>query len=102
TNIPPHNLRELAAAISYVIDHYDRLEEVTVDELLQFVKGPDFPTGAIVVAGDEMKEAYGTGRGRVVLRARADIEETDTGRHRIVFSEIPYQVSKTSIIERIV
>jgi DNA gyrase subunit A len=102
TNIPPHNLRELAAAISYVIDHYDTLEEVTVDELMQFVKGPDFPTGAIVVAGDEMKEAYATGRGRVVLRAKADIEETDTGRHRIVFTEIPYQISKTSIIERIV
>jgi DNA gyrase subunit A len=102
TNIPPHNLRELAAAISYIIDHYDNLEDVTVDELMHFVKGPDFPTGAIVVAGDEMKEAYATGRGRVVLRAKADIEETNSGRHRIVFSEIPYQISKTSIIERIV
>jgi DNA gyrase subunit A len=102
TNIPPHNLRELAGAISYVIDHWDTLEEVTVDELTQFVKGPDFPTGAIVVAGDEMKEAYAIGRGRVVLRAKADIEETNTGRHRIVFTEIPYQISKTSIIERIV
>jgi DNA gyrase subunit A len=102
TNIPPHNLRELAAAISYVIDHYNHLEEVTVDDLMQFVKGPDFPTGAIVVAGDELKEAYATGRGRVVLRAKADVEETNTGRHRIVFTEIPYQISKTSIIERIV
>ncbi|CAG0998232.1 hypothetical protein GPROT1_03631, partial [Gammaproteobacteria bacterium] len=102
TNIPPHNLRELAGAITYMIDHYDTLEDVTVDDLMQFVHGPDFPTGAIVVAGDEMKEAYATGRGRVVLRAKADIEETNTGRHRIVFSEIPYQVGKTSIIERIV
>ncbi|HLU09134.1 MAG TPA: DNA gyrase subunit A, partial [Oceanobacillus sp.] len=102
TNIPPHNLRELAAAISYVIDHYNNLDEVTVDELMQFIKGPDFPTGAIVVAGDELKEAYATGRGRVVLRAKAELEETNTGRHRIVFTEIPYQISKTSIIERIV
>jgi len=102
TNIPPHNLRELAGAIVYLIERYDQIEEVSVDELIQFVKGPDFPTGAIILAGDELKEAYATGRGRVAMRARSDIEETKTGRHRIVFSEIPYQVSKIAIIERIV
>ncbi len=102
TNVPPHNLRELAAAITYLIDHYDNLEEVSVDDLMHFVHGPDFPTGALVVAGDEMKEAYATGRGRVVIRARAEIEESKGGRFRIVFTEIPYQISKTSIIERIV
>ena len=102
TNIPPHNLRELAAAISYIIDQYERREEITVDELMQFVHGPDFPTGAEIVVGDQMTEAYATGHGRVVIRARYEVEEGRNGRLRIVFTEIPYQVSKTSIIERIV
>ncbi len=102
TNIPPHNLRELAAAITYVIDRYETIEDITVDELIAFVKGPDFPTGAIIIASDELKEAYATGRGRVAIRARCEVEETKTGRHRLVFTEIPYQVSKISIIERIV
>ncbi|MFN8528189.1 MAG: DNA gyrase subunit A [Anaerolineae bacterium] len=102
TNIPPHNLYELSEAIQYLIDRYDQMDEIGVDELMHFVKGPDFPTGAIIIAGDELKEAYATGRGRVAIRARSEIEETKTGRHRIVFSEIPYQVSKISIIERIV
>ncbi len=102
TSIPPHNLRELASAIAYIIDHYDRAEDITVDELMQFVTGPDFPTGAIIVAGNELKEAYATGKGRVVVRARALIEEMRGDRLRIVFTEIPYQVGKTAIIERIV
>jgi DNA gyrase subunit A len=102
TNIPPHNLRELAGAIAYLIDNYDRYEEITVDDMMQFVTGPDFPTGAMVVAGDELKEAYATGRGRVVIRAKADVEETNTGRFRIVFTEIPYQINKVAVIERIV
>src|SRR5690606_21000508 len=101
TNIPPHNLRELAAAITYLIDNYDRMEEITVDDLMEFVKGPDFPTGAIILAGDELKEAYATGRGRVIVRGKADIEEMRNERHRIVFTSIPYQVSKTAIVERI-
>jgi DNA gyrase subunit A len=102
TNIPPHNLRELAQAITYMIDNYNDVEEMSVDDLMQFVHGPDFPTGAQIVAGDELKEAYATGRGRVVIRARATIEEGHNDRFRIVISEIPYQVSKVSIIERIV
>ncbi len=102
TNIPPHNLRELAGAIAYLIDNYDRYEEITVDDMMRFVTGPDFPTGAMLVAGDELKEAYATGRGRVVIRAKADVEETNTGRLRIVFTEIPYQINKVSVIERIV
>ncbi|MCC6803571.1 MAG: DNA gyrase subunit A [Anaerolineae bacterium] len=102
TNVPPHNLRELAGAIEYLIDNYDRYDEITVDELMQFVTGPDFPTGALVVAGDELKEAYATGRGRVVIRAKAEVEESKNDRFRIVFSEIPYQVSKVAVIERIV
>ncbi len=100
TNIPPHNLRELTDAIHYLIDNYDNIEDVTVDDLTQFVTGPDFPTGAVVIAGDEMKEAYATGRGRVSVRARYELEETDNTT-QIVFTEIPYQVGKSTIIERI-
>ncbi|HEX2908116.1 MAG TPA: DNA gyrase subunit A [Phototrophicaceae bacterium] len=102
TNIPPHNLRELAQAIAYLIDHYDTADDITVDDLMEFVKGPDFPTGAQIVVGDELKEAYATGRGRVVMRAKSDVEEVRGGRFRLVFTEIPYQVSKTALIERIV
>lgn len=101
TSIPPHNLTELAQAITYLIDNYDRVDEISVDDLMQFVKGPDFPTGAQIVANEELKEAYATGKGRVVIRSTADIEEH--GEHfRIVFRSIPYQVGKTPIIERIV
>jgi DNA gyrase subunit A len=102
TNIPPHNLRELAAAITHIIDHYDHVDEITVDDLMQFVKGPDFPTAAMVVVDEALKEAYATGRGRVVVRGRAEIEEGKNGRFRIVFTEIPYQISKPAIIERII
>ncbi|MCL4249716.1 MAG: DNA gyrase subunit A [Anaerolineae bacterium] len=102
TNIPPHNLRELAGAIVHIIDHWDTANDIEVDALMEFVHGPDFPTGAMIVANDELKEAYATGRGRVVVRAKADIEEGRNGRFRIVVTEIPYQVSKLAIIERIV
>lgn len=102
TNIPPHNLRELAAAINYLIDNYEHLDDITVDDLMQFVKGPDFPTGAQIIVGDELKEAYATGKGRVAIRSTATIEETRTGGFRIVFTSIPYQVNKGLIIERIV
>lgn len=101
TNIPPHNLRELVQAITYLIDHYDNLDEITVDDLMQFVKGPDFPTGAQIIVGDELKEAYAAGKGRVAIRATHVIEEGRSG-FRIVFTSIPYQVNKGSIIERIV
>ncbi len=102
TSIPPHNLRELTQAITYLIDNYHRVEDITVDELMQFVHGPDFPTYGQIVVGDELKEAYATGKGRVVMRAKAEIEEAKNDRFRIVFTSIPYQVSKTLIIERIV
>ena len=101
TSIPPHNLRELAAAITYLIDNYSQSDSVTVDDLMQFIKGPDFPTGAEIVVGDEMKEAYATGKGRVAVRSGADFEERDDGIN-IVITSIPYQVSKSAIIERIV
>ncbi len=102
TNIPPHNLNELVQAIIYLIDNYERMEDITVDDLMQFVKGPDFPTGASIIIDDDLKEAYATGKGRVAIRSTADIEETRKGGFRLVFTSVPYQVSKATIIERIV
>jgi DNA gyrase subunit A len=101
TNVPPHNLRELAAAIGYVIDNLDRRDEITLDDLMEFVTGPDFPTGGVIVGSEGIRNAYATGRGRVVVRAVTHVEETGGNRHRIVVTEIPYQVSKTTIVERI-
>ncbi len=101
TSIPPHNLNEIVAALVYLIDSYDTIEDVTVDDLMQFIQGPDFPTAAQIIANEELKEAYATGKGRVVVRAGVDIEEGASGL-RLVFRSIPYQVSKTAIIERIV
>tara|TARA_B100000029_G_scaffold159998_1_gene155773 strand:- start:9088 stop:11745 length:2658 start_codon:yes stop_codon:yes gene_type:complete len=158
TNIPPHNLRELADAIRYLIDRDDILKtinkhsdkatsiltnkfgmssqqaegvvsailhdndqtdvddleqsdsleslakdmgEASVSELMVFVKGPDFPTGGVIVGGDGIVAAYSTGKGKVVIRALSEIEEVDGSRHSIVITEIPYQLNKTSLIERI-
>jgi len=101
TNIPPHNLGELAGALEYLIDNYDRQEEISSEELMKFVPGPDFPTGGIIVGIEGIKQAYSTGKGRLVLRAQAQIEETPGSRHRIVVTEIPYQVNKSALIERI-
>jgi DNA gyrase subunit A len=101
TQIPPHNLGELTAAISYLIDHYERMDEVSADELLKFVPGPDFPTGGVIVGSEGIIQAYSTGRGRIVLRGLAHIEEMGGGRQRIVITEIPYLLNKSSLIERI-
>jgi DNA gyrase subunit A len=100
TNIPPHNLGELVDAIAYVIDNWERHEEIGLEELMAFVKGPDFPTGGIVVGTEGIRHALGTGRGRIVLRARTSIEEMNNGRFRIIVTEIPYQVNKSALIER--
>jgi DNA gyrase subunit A len=101
TSIPPHNLRELANATNYLIDHYEKIDEVSVEELMRFVQGPDFPTGGIIVGRDSVHQAYSTGRGRLVVRGQAHIEEMKGNRYQIVITEIPYQVNKTSLIERI-
>jgi DNA gyrase subunit A len=101
TNIPPHNLVEICEAISYLIDHYDNLDEITVDDLMKFVTGPDFPTGATIFGHEGLINAYATGKGRITMRAVAKIEDMTKGRHRIVVSEIPYQVNKASLLERI-
>ena len=97
TNIPPHNLGELVDATVELIDN----PEATVEDLLTHVKGPDFPTGATVYGGAPMKQAYMTGRGSVMMRAVADIEETKKGRHQIVVTDVPYGVNKATLIEKI-
>lgn len=95
TNIPPHNLGELCDGIMQLIDNAD----ITLDELMQFIKGPDFPTGANIYNINDIKEAYATGKGRIVMRADADIEERKNG-HRIIVSSLPYQVNKSDLITR--
>ena len=101
TNIPPHNLRELTDAIIYLIDNYERMDDIALEELMKRVSGPDFPTGGIIVGREGIESAYGTGRGRLVVRGMAHIEEAKGGRHEIIITEIPYQVNKSSLIERI-
>jgi DNA gyrase subunit A len=101
TNIPPHNLGELAAAISYLIDHIEQIEEMPNDELIRLVPGPDFPTGGVIVGSEGIRQAYSTGRGRIVLRGQANIEDMNGGRQRIVITEIPYLLNKSSLLERI-
>lgn len=101
TNIPPHNLRELSEAICYLIDNYDNLDEIPSEELMKFVPGPDFPTGGMIIGREGIRQAYSTGRGRLIMRGIAHIEEMRSDRYRIVITEIPYQVNKSSLIERI-
>ncbi len=98
TSIPPHNLGELVDAIIHIIDNP---ETTTLDDLLKYVKGPDFPTGAVVYGGAPMRQAYQTGRGSVVIRAVANIEETKKGRAQIIVTEMPFAVNKATLIERI-
>ena len=97
TSIPTHNLSEIVDATVALIDKPDS----TADELMKFVKGPDFPTGGVVYGGAPMRQAYLTGRGSVTIRAVANIEETKRGRHQIVITEIPYAVNKATLIEKI-
>jgi len=97
TNIPPHNLGEVCDAISYLIDSPD----AAVDELTQFIKGPDFPTAGIIMGEDGIKNAYATGHGRIVVRAKADIGDMPGGRHQIVVSELPYQTNKAGLVAKI-
>ncbi|MFQ5863733.1 MAG: DNA gyrase subunit A [bacterium] len=97
TNIPPHNLGEVVDALVALINRPD----LTVDSLMKHIKGPDFPTGAIIYGDEGIDEIYRTGRGRIVLRARANIETVRSGRENIIVSELPYQVNKANLIEKI-
>jgi DNA gyrase subunit A len=97
TNIPPHNLSELCNGITHLIEE----PKATVEDLMQFVKGPDFPTGGIIYNKIDIATAYATGRGGIVLRAKTDTEETPNGRFNIIVTEIPYQVNKATLLEKI-
>src|SRR5437773_5735812 len=104
TNIPPHNLGEICEAINYLIDHYKNVDRLGVDDLMRFIKGPDFPTAGLIYrfAGgegseDNIKQAYATGKGRIIVQAKTRFEELSRGRSSIIVTELPYQVNKTSL-----
>ena len=101
TNVPPHNLGELVAALTYMIERYDQIDDVTIEDLIKYLPGPDFPTGGVIIGDEGIRSAYSTGRGRIVLRGLAMIEEMRAERYRIVITEIPYQLNKNTLIERI-
>jgi len=97
TNILPHNLSEVVDGITATIDN----PEITIEELMQYIKAPDFPTGGIIYGYSGVRQAFETGRGRIVVRGRAEIEERDNGRERIIITEIPYQVNKATLVMKI-
>jgi DNA gyrase subunit A len=97
TNIPPHNLRELCAGITYLIDHPDAV----TDDLMRIVRGPDFPTGGIIQGREGIRQAYTTGRGRIIVRAKAHSEETERGKVSLIVTELPYQVNKADLVKKI-
>jgi DNA gyrase subunit A len=104
TSIPPHNLGEVVDALRYMLANWTRQDDITVEDLMQFIKGPDFPTGGLIILGDDeegLTGAYGTGRGRVMVQARTHIEEMGKGRTRIIVTELPYMTNKSTLIERI-
>lgn len=108
TSIPPHNLGEIVNALIFVLDHWTKLDDISVADLMRFIPGPDFPTGGLIARqrGDDdetdvIASAYATGRGRIVVRAKAHIEQMERNKNRIVITEIPYQVNKTNLLGRI-
>jgi len=104
TSIPPHNLGEIVDAIVYMLNRWEKLDDIDVEQLMKFVQGPDFPTGGLIIQekGDEgIESAYGSGRGRVIVQAKAHVEEMERGKSRIIVSELPYMVNKSGLIERI-
>jgi len=97
TNIPPHNLVELINGINYLIDNKD----ANVEDLMRFIKGPDFPTGGIIYSKEDIKQAYATGKGGIVVRAKTEIIETKNGLFSIIVNEVPFQVNKSALLEKI-
>jgi DNA gyrase subunit A len=97
TNIPPHNLREVAAAVTYMLENPD----ATSEDLLRFVQGPDFPTGGMIMGRAGIKQAYATGHGKIIVRARHTFEEAPNGRERIIIDELPYAVNKANLVAKI-
>ncbi|MGB9673002.1 MAG: DNA gyrase subunit A [Anaerolineales bacterium] len=104
TSIPPHNLGEVVDALCYLLVNWDKMDDITIADLMKFIQGPDFPTGGIILASggeDSLASAYGSGRGQVTVQARAHLEEMERGRSRIIITELPYMVNKSALIERI-
>lgn len=109
TNIPPHNLNEVCEALIYMLNNWDNMDDITIQDLMKFIKGPDFPTAGLVYrhadgaedGEDTLVSAYATGRGKITLRAKVHIEDMGRGKSRIIISELPYQTNKASLIERI-
>lgn len=104
TSIPPHNLGEVVDALCFLLNNWERMDDITIADLMKFIQGPDFPTGGIILAaeGEEsLAGAYGSGRGQVMVQARAHLEEMERGRSRIIITELPYMTNKSALIERI-
>ncbi len=104
TSIPPHNLTEVIDALVFMLNKWEHLEDIAVDDLMKFIKGPDFPTGGIILqenSSEDLLSAYATGRGKVTLRGKVQLEEMGRGKSRIIITELPYQINKASLIERI-
>ena len=104
TSIPPHNLGEVTDALVYMLQNWDKLDDIDIGHLMEFIQGPDFPTGGVIIQEsgvDGIEAAYGSGRGKVTIQARAHYEEMERGKNRIIVTELPYQVNKSSLIERI-
>ncbi|HEY44159.1 MAG TPA: DNA gyrase subunit A [Anaerolineae bacterium] len=105
TSIPPHNMSEVCDALIFMLENWSGLEKISLDNLTKFIKGPDFPTGGIILhekgKGEGLTAAYGTGRGKITVQARVHLEEMGRGRTRIIITELPYQTNKSNLIERI-
>jgi DNA gyrase subunit A len=104
TSIPPHNLGEVVDALVYMLQHWEKLDDIDIAHLMEFIQGPDFPTGGVIIqeAGEEgLEAAYGSGKGKVTIQARVHIEEMERGKSRLIVTELPYMVNKSSLIERI-
>ena len=104
TSIPPHNLGEVVDALVYMLEHWEKMDDIPVARLMDFIQGPDFPTGGVIIQqkGEEgIEAAYGSGRGRVTIQARVHIEEMERGKNRIIVTELPYTVNKSTLIGRI-
>ncbi|MEJ2605878.1 MAG: DNA gyrase subunit A [Anaerolineales bacterium] len=104
TSIPPHNMSEVCDALIYMLENWSSMDSISLDDIMKFIKGPDFPTGGIILhggKGQDLAAAYASGRGKIKLQARAHIEEMSRGRSRIIVTELPYQTNKANLIERI-
>ena len=104
TNIPPHNLGEVVDALVMMLENWNKIDDIGVEDLMKFIKGPDFPTGGLIITDDRtetLAQAYGSGKGRVRMRARVRLEEMSRGRQRIIVTELPYMTNKASLIEKI-